>query len=151
MAGLILLLGAALAADFSGQWALDQDASTDIGPLLRAQGISWAEAKLADTVAITQHVEQSDDAVALRIETTFMSRENVIRPDDVWRDVETQRNGVCPARAYWDGETLVTEQRIPSGLFSTRRDLDGDVTTLTIRLETDEKKYEAVRILNRIP
>ena len=147
----LVVLGSALAADFSGSWQLDQDASTDIGPLLRAQGIGWAEAKLADSIDITQHVTQSDSEIALTIESSFMTRHSVIVPDEAWKSIETPKNGTVEARAYWDGEVLVTEQRNPQGLFSTRRAVEGDVTTLTIRLETSEETYEAVRILNRLP
>jgi len=147
----LVVLGTALAADFSGSWQLDQDASTDIGPLLRAQGIGWAESKIADTIEITQHVTQTEASVALTITSSFMTRESVIVPDDVWKSIETPKNGTVEARAYWDGEVLVTEQKNPQGLFSTRRAVDGDVTTLTIRLETSGETYEAVRVLNRIP
>ncbi len=57
----------ALAApvDFTGNWMMDEDASTSLEPVFQLRGVPWARRKLAEGLDESQDIKQSGHRVSI--------------------------------------------------------------------------------------
>lgn len=156
---ILLLLAIAFAAtvDFSGTWELDKEASDDFDALLKAQGASWAERKLAKGISVTQVITQSGDTVTVELQTTVKDSTHVLEVDGVPREITGPEGGTSTVTNAWVGEAMVTtttgtdKNGNPVGSTVTRT-LSDDGHTMTQTLEVlalDGKTYKADRIFRK--
>ena len=74
----LTLLGAALAAmpaDLSGRWTLDQGRSQSVDALLAASGASLVERAAAATMSVTQDMRLDGATLIIQVESAVMDRE----------------------------------------------------------------------------
>jgi len=159
----LLLAGVAAAADhpdFSGTFKLDLKSSDSLDEMLKAQGASWLERKLAGSTVVTQTVRHRGDTLEIQAKSSLRTSKDTIRIGAGWEERETEM-GRGRARTDWDadGRTLVTRVEVKPkkgdpAAFTIRRSLadDGQTTVQALELRTkDGKAYKARRILRRVP
>ena len=162
LAALLTLTSPALAGEhpnFEGTWVLDLEASESVEPLLAAQGASWAERKLADSVVITQEVSQKEGKVTLEVSSVATNRTDVLLPGEGWKASDARRAETARTRCYWieGGSKLVTETEMTfedgeKATMLTTRSLAADGQTTIILIEfkkPDGTHKKAKRVLRK--
>jgi len=163
---LTLLLSATIAAgaaaqgkvDFSGTWELDLDASDPVDDLLKAQGRSWMERKLAARTKITQIITQSATEMRIAVTSSVMDREEVLRLDGTPMTRKTLKGDEITVTTRWskDNKALLSETTVqtesgPAKVVSKRTLKDGGKTmvvetTMTVK---GGKVFRARRIFRK--
>lgn len=163
---LTLLLSATIAAgataqgevDFSGTWELDLDASDPVDDLLKAQGRSWLERKLAAKTKITQMIEQSAAEIRILVKSSVMDREEILRIDGTPMTRKTLKGETITVTTRWSNdkkallsETTVQTESGPAKVVSKRTLEDGGKTMVVATAMTlrDGKVLGAKRIFRR--
>jgi hypothetical protein len=148
--------------DFCGRWRMDPGAagSTSLDALLESQGFSWLERKAADTMAVTQTIEQTGTKLTIRVQGGGADRVEILLLDGSMQVRETKRLGKVETHSSWegDGKTLctVTTYTTPDGHRATwvqRRYLVADGRSLRVdHLVTidDGRRISARRVLRRL-
>lgn len=145
--------------NFDGVWVLDLEASQPLEPILTAQGRSWAERKLADSVVVTQAMKVTADQLIVDISTPVSERQEILPLDGVARPTQTEHAGTVYTRTFWaeDGQVLVsvTQLTLPDGapaeMVATRRIKDGGATMeqlLELKL-SDGRVLKSNRVLRK--
>ncbi len=78
-------------ADLAGTWVLDKDASESVDAMLKAQGVSFVERKVAAGLDVTQTIAVSGDAITLHIVTSKKTEDQALTADGVGREAPTRR------------------------------------------------------------
>lgn len=158
---LALSLGsAALAApvDFTGRWRLDLAASTDVAPLLEAQGRPWIERKLSRSFVVKQDIAQADDVLEISMNLVIRDYHETNLVDGVERP-DTQPSGEPMwVTHWWEDDAQQTRVRMPlpdghqAELHVTRTlEDDGQTMRRAIRLQVDDgRQFQADRVFRRL-
>ena len=105
--------------DFSGVWVLNLKKSESVDAILKAQGRSWPERKVADSISVTQTIEQGEDIMTVHISSSVTNRTDRLKLDGSTETVKTERMGTVQTRTLWseDGQTLtsITTMTLPDG------------------------------------
>lgn len=138
--------------DFSGTWQLDRAASDSMEPLLKAQGISMVERKIASSLDITQVIQQAEDTLDLEVKSTAKNVVQKLIVDGESRRIESDRTGPSMVSHRWKGTVLITHSigadpdGVPIRTTITRSLDDGGATmTQTIVQTTDNGTPITVR------
>lgn len=158
----LLLAGPLLAGshpDFSGRWLLDSGASQSMDAILAAQGRTWMERKLYDSVSITQVITQTDKELVIVIESSAApSRTERLNLDGSNQTKETARAGTVTTRTFWESDTTLTtstKMKLADGSpadWIIRRSLSDGGQTLVQAVELvaqDGRKYTSRRIFRK--
>lgn len=110
----LLMTQPSLAADkvdFTGTWELDLDASDSVEAIMKAQGRSWAERKIADNLVVTQTITQSAETMVVEVTSTVKDKREVLKLDGSEEVKKTDDAGSVVSRTFWQagGTQLVTE------------------------------------------
>ena len=148
--------------DFSGVWALDLNApeATSMEAMLAAQGVSWINRKLADTLAMTQVITQTDKTLTIQVSTALGTQTQILTMDGSSEIRDTDRKiGKVASRSFWDktGSSLVTVSNytMPDGQkaeWTIRRYLKDEGRSLIVDhllIIEDGRKLIATRVLRR--
>lgn len=140
----------------SGKWQVDLEASDSLLPILTLLDRSWVERKLAANAAVTNVITQNDDLVLIEISAPFYHETEQLPLDGKWHDHEQKLTGEYRSRTAWQGEKLVTENRLtlrggePAVLVITRTlDPETDRLLQVTQLETRGRKLRARRVWRR--
>lgn len=126
---LALLLSAAWAAGpLDGSWTLDPKASESVGPLLEAQGASWATRKAADAVVPVLRISQDGQTVTVTSRTPKGTTTEVFPADGAPHPTASPDGEPATWTTRWDGETLVSSRAVTVGA-------DATPATLTLARE----------------
>jgi hypothetical protein len=98
--------------DLNGIWIMDlkDPESTSMATLLRAQGASWMECKLADSIAVTQKITQTEKTLMIEVDGGFGKRTEVLKLDGIPETTYRERVGAVEIMSFWseDGKKVVT-------------------------------------------
>ncbi len=141
-------MAVALAADLSGSWALDPDASESLEPFLEAQGVGRLQRRLAASTAPVATITQAHDTVTITLTDRLGERTDVLRVDGIVRDTET-RDGTVPCRSSWVGEDLQTRCTLSSGELTVTRRRAEDTLTQVLQLATPHETISVRRVFRR--
>lgn len=156
----LLLVGAALAAmpaDLSGRWTLDQDRSESMDELLAASGASLMERAAAATVTVSQDMRVEGGALIIQVESSLMDHEQRLPLDGSPQKRTSKRGEPMEVATRVEGDAVVTRTLITGadGRVSTlelvRRVEDGGATMRqTVRYTAPGKSpIEADRVFRR--
>lgn len=158
----LLLVGPVLAGvhpDFSGRWLLDSGASQSMDAILAAQGRTWMERKLYDSVSITQVITQTEKELVIVIESSAApSRTEHLSLDGTNQTKETARAGTVITRTWWESDktlTTSTQMKLADGSpadWIIRRSLADEGKTLIQAVELvaqDGRKWTSRRIFRK--
>ena len=123
----LTLLGAALAAmpaDLSGRWILDQERSQSVDGLLAASGASLVERAAAATMSVTQDMRLDGATLIIQVESAVMDREERLPLDGSVVKRTSKRGEPMEVRTSVEGEAVVTRTRITGA--------DGQVSTMEL-------------------
>ena len=146
--------------DFSGVWVLDLEQSESIDAILKAQGRSWAERKLADSITVTQTIEQSDTLMKLHIESVATDRNERLKLDGTSEKIQSERAGEMVTRSVWNDEgtvlTTINDFKLQDGTPVSMRFVRTLVDEKTLRQDielhlAEGKVLKAKRILRKNP
>lgn len=102
----------AVPADFSGTWQLDLAASQSVGPLLELVGAGSLERRLADSVSVTQVIEQSEAQVRVTTEAMGKRSESTWPLDGSQVRSETRKGQPQVTWLAWDGSALEARSEV---------------------------------------
>ena len=96
--------------DFSGVWVLNLDKSDSVDAILKAQGRSWPERKIADSITVTQTITQTPELMTVHITSSVTDRVDRLKLDGTTETKETDRLGTVKTRTFWsdDGKILTS-------------------------------------------
>lgn len=144
--------------NFSGVWDLDLTASDPIDEILKAQGKSRFERRVAKSMAVTQSIMQTGDTMSVHIKSIAMDNTQNFPLDNQWRLVDTPKMGKVNMKNYWLEKefSIATEMQIkankkPALMRATRKLTDnGNTMILEILLILqDGRQYRANRVFRR--
>ncbi len=107
---ILAVLGVAWAGpiDLTGTWTLDKDASDAPGELLKAQGASYVERKVAAEIDMTLVITQAGDEVTIETQSRMQASPQTLIVDGVARQVTNDKGEVSNVVHSWQNNTLVT-------------------------------------------
>lgn len=145
--------------DFSGTWRLDLDASDLPEDMMKAQGLSWLERRMARSAKVTQRIVQEPERLLLHIDNPLGARDETLPIGGAWEEKERKRAGQVRTRTYWSpgGEALVTESELhlkdgtPARLLLSRTLADqGQTLVQSFELRCqDGRRFTARRVFRR--
>ena len=98
--------------DLSGTWCLDlkTPGANSMDALLRAQGLSWAERKAAQTMPMLQTISQKNDVLTIRIQSLIRNHSETVFLDGSSQIRDVERLGKVETHSSWskDGTSAVT-------------------------------------------
>jgi hypothetical protein len=125
-------------ADFTGNWVMDESASTSLEPVFKLQGVAWAKRKLAEGLDQQQLITQSGDSVSIVFDNIVGRMEQKLVADGKPYETVNTANRPVTFTTTWlsDGglqgkAVLMSEEGKPADLTVTRR-LSADGKTMTI-------------------
>ncbi len=143
------------AADFSGTWSLDRDASDSPEPLLKAQGVGWMKRKAAAGMDVTQNITHQGDKLTIETVTSARTKTDTLQVDGETRTVEGDK-GAAQVRHEWQGEVLVSTSALQTkdgpGTLVVHRKLSDDGQTLEQRIAltlADGSTVEIARVFRK--
>lgn len=157
---LCLVMGLANAQNinFTGVWQVDLDASDSVDAILKAQGKSRLERRVAKTMKVIQSINQSSEQMSVHIKSMAMDSTQNFPLNKQWIWIDTPKMGRVQARNYWINghQAIVTEMQItvrnqPATMKITRRLLNAG-NTMQLYLElilNNGEVYSAVRVFRR--
>lgn len=148
---------AALSADFTGTWRLDDAASQSMDDVLALQDISWAKRKVAGYLDNNVVIVQSSDRMTVTFENVLGShRQELVFSGQPHQTVNPA--GLPTAFASrWVGEELVctgptSDGEGLGGVITERRSLSADEQTmiLMVTVETGGQQATVKRVFRRV-
>lgn len=145
----------ALAAGLSGTWTLDKAASSDITPLLAAEGASAIERGLVARMSVTQVIDDTGDRIHLELQSALRNKSMDLVLDGVER-TEPGDHGPTQATHVRGPDGVVTstlrfEARVGApAVLVIRREVQGDALRqqLTLTIE-GQPPVQALRVFRR--
>lgn len=142
----------AFAAELTGTWLVDLEASDSVDGLLEAQGVGYLQRKAAAKAEVTLRIVQDGDEVAVTTVTPFNSRTSTLVIDGETRAVDGDgKQG--EARHVWEDDVLVSTVTMDDGaVLTVYLSVDEGGTTLTQRVEyrtPDGATHLANRVFRR--
>jgi hypothetical protein len=144
--------------NFTGVWQVDLDASDSVDAILKAQGKSRLERRVAKTMKVIQSINQSSEQMSVHIKSMAMDSTQNFPLNKQWIWIDTPKMGRVQARNYWINghQAIVTEMQItvrnqPATMKITRRLLNAG-NTMQLYLElilNNGEVYSAVRVFRR--
>lgn len=125
-----------VARGFTGTWLLDRSASDDLGPLLKAQGVSWIKRQMAAKTSMTQVITDHGTRLVVRVENASGTRESELALDGVAREQTGERGTRLVASERQQDGAVVTTVRDPEtgSVTMVRRVLDAGVIRQTVSI-----------------
>lgn len=144
---------------FSGVWNLDLSASDPIDEILKAQGKSRFERRVAKSMSVTQSIIQTSDTMSVHIKSIAMDNTQNFPLDNQWRFVDTPKMGKVNMKNYWleKGFAIATEMQIQANkkpaLMRAIRTLTDNGTTMVLEILLileNGKQYQADRVFRKV-
>jgi len=146
--------------NFTGTWQLDLKASDSIDSLLKAQGKSRFERRIANSMEVTQNISHQQNSISIKMSSRAVDETHVFVLNKQWHPLNTARMGTISAQSYYaEGNhgAIITEMKIqangkPALLSSTRTlSQDGNSMFLDLLLRLhDGSQYSSRRVFTRL-
>ncbi|MFT5685685.1 MAG: hypothetical protein ACI8RZ_006639 [Myxococcota bacterium] len=134
---LLLAPMSAVAADFTGTWSLDSEASQPMDAVLALQDLSWAKRKAANYLDNDVAIAQSGERMSVTFSNVLGAFEQVLVFNSQPHTTVNPAGMTAILTTRWDGETLVstgqtTDGEGHQGTVTERRSISSDGQTMTL-------------------